>query len=214
MEMMRNEPAACAHPRAHQAVWNRSVGIDWKRLSVAWTDAEAEPRPTNANARLAIVVAVAVVSPRPIITVPDDHATIAPVMPALACVVTNHSCLVKQRRAVSDLNLVGGISARGYEGTGAGEECQCQFSHVHLLSVEAPSSQWETPTANVSTKGTVPTKLALVIDMNRTLDGTVRAKMFPIGNVASEPSSSLNSLPFAQILRVPQSLIRPPSLSV
>jgi hypothetical protein len=40
-------------------------------------------------------------------------------MPALACVVTNHSCLVKQRRAVSDLNLVGGISARGYEGAGA-----------------------------------------------------------------------------------------------
>src|SRR5258707_174537 len=136
--MMRNEPAACAHPRAHRAVWNRSVGIDWKRLSVAWTDAEAEPRPTNANARLAVVVAVAVVSPRPIITVPDDHATIAPGMPALACVVTNQSCLVKQRRAVPDLNLVGGISARGYEGTGAGEECQCQFSHVHLLSVEAP----------------------------------------------------------------------------
>jgi hypothetical protein len=208
---MRNEPAACAHSRAHRAVWNRSVGIDWKtgslqlvrsrpsrllksaahRLPVAWTDAEAEPRPTNANARLAIVVAVAVVSPRPIITVPDDHATIAPGMPALACVVTNQSCLVKQRRAVSDLNLVGGISARGYEGTGAGEECQCQFSHVHFLSVEAPSSQWEAPTANVSTKGTVPTKLALVIDMNRTLDGTVRAKMFPIGNVASEPSSSL-----------------------
>jgi hypothetical protein len=61
-------------------------------------------------------------------------------MPALARVVTNQSCLVKQRRAVSDLNLVGGISARGYEGAGAGEECQCQFSHVHLLSVEAPSS--------------------------------------------------------------------------
>src|SRR5258707_12598740 len=76
------------------------------------------------------------------------------------------------------------------------------------------SSQWEAPTANVSTKGTVPTKLALVIDMNRTLDGTLREKMFPIGNVASEPSSSPNSLPFAQILRVPQSLIRPPSLSV
>src|SRR5258707_12253335 len=186
--MMRNEPAACAHPRAHRAVWNRSVGIDWKRLSVAWTDAEAEPRPTNANARLAIVVAVAVVSPRPIRTVPDDHATIAPGMPALACVITNQSCLVKQKRAVSDLNVVGGISARGYEGTGAGEECQCQFSHVHLLSVEAPSSQWEAPTANVSTKGTVPTKLALVIHMNRTLDGTVRAKMFPIGNVASAAS--------------------------
>jgi hypothetical protein len=115
-------------------------------------------------------------------------------MPALACVVTNQSCLVKQRRAVSDLNLVGGVSARGYEGAGAGKECQCQFSHVHLLSVKAPSSQWEAPTANVSTKGTVPKQLALVIDMNRTLDGTVRAKTFPIGNVASEPSSRLSSL--------------------
>jgi hypothetical protein len=115
-------------------------------------------------------------------------------MPALACVVTNQSCLVEQRRAVSDLNLVGGISARGYEGTDAGEECQCQFFHVHLLSVEAPSSQREVPTGNVSTKGTVPTKLALVIDMNRILDGTVRAKMFPLGNVASEPSSSLLAL--------------------
>jgi hypothetical protein len=52
------------------------------------------------------------------------------------------------------------------------------------------------PTANVSTKGTVPKQLALVIDMNRTLDGTVLAKMFPIGNVASKPSSSLNSLAF------------------
>jgi hypothetical protein len=145
-----------------------------------WTDAEAEPRPTNANARLAIVVAVAVVSPRPIITVPDDHATIALGMPASACVVTNQSCLMKQRRAFSDLILVGGISTRGYEGTGAGEECQCQFSHVHLLSVEAPSSRSEAPTENVSTKGSVPTKLALVIDMNRTVAGTDRAKMFPI----------------------------------
>src|SRR6266404_7869171 len=72
-------------------------------------------------------------------------------MPALACVVTNQSCLVKQRRAVSDLNLVGGIRARGYEGTGAGEECQCQFSHVHLLSGKAPRT-------NVSTRAPVPRK--------------------------------------------------------
>ncbi|MGB8607493.1 hypothetical protein, partial [Bradyrhizobium sp.] len=61
----------------------------------------------------------------------------------------------------------------------------------------------EAPTANVSTKGSVPTKLALVIDMNRTLAGTNHAKMFPIGNVASEPSKQL---PFQQILRVPQSV--------
>jgi len=94
----------------------------------------------NANARSAIVVAIVVVivSPRCVIAVPDDHATITPGIPALAGVVTNQPCLMKQRRAVSDLNLVGGISARGYEGTGAGEECQCQFSHVHLLSEEAP----------------------------------------------------------------------------
>jgi hypothetical protein len=32
-------------------------------------------------------------------------------MPALAGVVTNPSCLVKQRRAITDLNLVSGISA-------------------------------------------------------------------------------------------------------
>jgi hypothetical protein len=92
----------------------------------------------NAYAGPAIVAAivVVVVSPRCIITVsvPNDHPTIAPAMPALAGVVTNQSCLVKQRRAISDLYLVsGGISARGYEGTGAGEECQCQFSHVRLL---------------------------------------------------------------------------------
>jgi hypothetical protein len=55
-------------------------------------------------------------------------------MPALADVVTNHACLMKQRRAVTDLNFVSSISARGYEGTGAGEECQCQFSHVRLLN--------------------------------------------------------------------------------
>jgi hypothetical protein len=75
----------------------------------------------NAEARRAIVVAVVVVSPRTIVTLPDDHATITPGIPALAGVVTNQSYLLKQRRAVSDLNLVGGVSARGYEGTGAGE---------------------------------------------------------------------------------------------
>src|SRR6266702_7010023 len=139
----------------------------------------------NANARSAIVVAIVVVivSPRCVIIVPDDHATIAPGIPALAGVVTNQPCLVKQRRAVSDLNLVGGISARGYEGTGAGEECQCQFSHVHLLSEEAPR-------ANVSTRAPVPGKLALPSTWNKTLDGT-GAQKFLIGNVASEPSSRL-----------------------
>src|SRR6266516_290130 len=128
-------------------------------LPVAWTDAKAESRAVNANARRAIVVAV-VVSPRSIVTVADDHATITSGIPALAGVVTNQPCLVKQRRAVSDLNLVGGIGARGYEGTGAGEECQCQFSHVHLLSEEAPR-------ANVSPKAPVPRKLVLVIDMEQ-----------------------------------------------
>src|SRR4030081_3647497 len=71
---------------------------------------------------------------RPIIAVPDDHTAITPGMPALGDVVTNHACLMKQRRAVTDLNFVSSISARGYEGTGAGEECQCQFSHVRLLN--------------------------------------------------------------------------------
>src|SRR6478736_5264579 len=98
-----------------------------------------------------MVVAVVVVSPRSVITVPDDHATITPGMPALADVVTNQSCLVKQRRAVSDLNLVGGVGARGYEGTGAGEQCQCQFSHVHLLL-------WSPDTERLS-QSAVPTKI-------------------------------------------------------
>src|SRR6266699_1712376 len=130
----------------------------------------------NANARSAIVVAIVVVivSPRCVIAVPDDHATITPGIPALAGVVTNQPCLMKQRRAVSDLNLVGGISARGYEGTGAGEECQCQFSHVHLLSEEAPR-------ANVSTRAPVPGKLALVIDMEQPLMEPAAQKCSPSG---------------------------------
>jgi hypothetical protein len=90
-------------------------------LPIGWTNADAESRPVNAEARRAIVVAVGVVSPRTIITLADDHATITPGIPALAGVVTDQSYLLKQRRAVSDLNLVGGVGARGYEGTGAGE---------------------------------------------------------------------------------------------
>src|SRR5512132_3428817 len=65
-------------------------------LPVGWTNADAEPRPVNAEARRAIVVAVVVVSPRTIITLPDDHATITPGIPALAGVVTNQSYLLKQ----------------------------------------------------------------------------------------------------------------------
>src|SRR6476646_75496 len=98
-----------------------------------------------------MVVAVVVVSPRCVIIVSDDHATITPGIPALAGLVTNQSCLVKQRRAVSDLNLVGGVGARGNEGTGDGEECQCQFSHVHLLL-------WSPDTERLS-QSAVPPKL-------------------------------------------------------
>ena len=119
---------------------SRVFAPPWKaRLKWAlpvWTEAEPEARPINANARSTIVVAIVVVviSPRSIIGVSlADHATITPGMPASACVVTNQSRLVQRGRAISDLNLVSGISARGYEGTGAGKECQCQFSHVHLL---------------------------------------------------------------------------------
>src|SRR6478736_10077875 len=107
-----------------------------------------------------MVVAVVVVSPRSVITVPDDRATITPGMPALADVVTNQSCLVKQRRAVSDLNLVGGVGARGNEGTGAGEQCQCQFSHVHVLSVVALS-------AKKKSKAPFQQKLAPIVDVNK-----------------------------------------------
>src|SRR6266404_4610141 len=66
-------------------------------LPVAWTDANAEPRSTNADARPAMVIAVVVVSPGRVIIVSDDHATITPGIPASAGVVTNQSCLVKQR---------------------------------------------------------------------------------------------------------------------
>src|SRR6266403_6400434 len=118
-----------------------------------------------------MVVAIVVVSPRCVIIVSDDHATITSGIPALAGVVTNQPCLVKQRRAVSDLNLVGGIGARGYEGTGAGEECQCQFSHVHLLSEEAPRT-------NVSTRAPVPRKLALVHRLGTQLLMEPAATMF------------------------------------
>src|SRR6266403_2349894 len=170
---MRSEPQRAPTQRlAHRAVWDCSVGIVRENralssseldglhacsrrrlftLPVGWTNADAESRPTNAEARRAMVVAVVVVSPRSIITLADDHATITPGMPALAGVVTNQSYLLKQRRAVSDLNLVGGVGARGYEGTGAGEQ-QCQFSHVHLLS--------KTPKSERLSQGAVPTKLA------------------------------------------------------
>src|SRR5260370_13203309 len=94
-----------------------------------------------------MVVAAVVVSPRCVIIVSDDHATITPGMPTLADIVTNQSCLVKQRRAVSDLNLVGGVGARAYEATGPGEQCQCQFSHAHILSSGAlrPNSSTKPP---------------------------------------------------------------------
>jgi hypothetical protein len=90
-------------------------------LPIGWTNADAESRPVNAEARRAIVVAVVIVSPRTVVTLPDDHATVTPGIPALAGVVTNQPYLLKQGRAFSDLNLVGGVGARGYEGTGAGE---------------------------------------------------------------------------------------------
>src|SRR5260370_22684650 len=153
------------------------------RLPVAWTDADAEPRPTNAEAGPGMVVAVVVVSPRCVIIVSDDHATITPGMPTLADIVTNQSCLVKQRRAVSDLNLVGGVGARGYEGTGAGEQCQCQFSHVPILpvgalranvSTKAPFQQkWQPPSTWTKLHGTN----ASVPGGDRTL-GTFRPPVF------------------------------------
>ena len=99
-----------------------------------WADTEAEPRPINAYARPAIVAAIVVVivSRSCIVTI-SDHATVTPGIPASAGVVTDYPCLMKEGGTASGLNLVGRICIRGYEGTGAGEQCQCQFSHVHLL---------------------------------------------------------------------------------
>src|SRR6266540_3814496 len=96
-------------------------------------DAEAEPRPINAYARPAIVTAIVVVivSRSCIVTVSDDRAT--PGIPASAGVVTDYPCLMKEGGTASGLNFVGRVCVRGYECTGAGEQCHCQFSHVHLL---------------------------------------------------------------------------------
>jgi hypothetical protein len=102
---------------------------------IASANTEAESRSINANAWLTIIVAIVVIAPPgTIIIVSNDHSTVTPGMPALAGVVTNDSCLMKQRRALSDLDPVSCISARRYEGAGAGEKCQCQLSHVHLSS--------------------------------------------------------------------------------
>jgi len=102
----------------------------------ASANTEAESRSINANARLTIVIAIVViVPPGTIIAVSDDHATVTAGMPALAGVVTNDSRLMKQRRALSDLNLVKRISARRYEGASASEKCHYQSSHVHFSSV-------------------------------------------------------------------------------
>src|SRR5260370_42272755 len=62
----------------------------------------------------------------------------------------------------------------------------------------------EAPRANVSTKAPFHQNWLTSSTWNKTLDGTVSAKMFPIGNVASDPLSSLQQgvdpVPFA-ILR-------------
>jgi len=105
-----------------------------------WADAEAEPRSINAYARPAIVAAIVVVIvSRSCVTISDDRAT--PGIPASAGVVTDYPCLMKEGGTASGLNLVGRICTRGYECTGAGEQCQCQFSHVHLLCAEVPDQK-------------------------------------------------------------------------
>src|SRR5258708_8453506 len=134
-----------------------------------------------------MVVAVVVVSPRCVVIVSDDHATITPGIPALAGVVTNQSCLVKQRRAVSDLNLVGGVGARGNEATGAGEQCQCQFSHVHFLSVGALR-------ANVSTKAPFQQKLAPVVGVNKISRNRWCKKVSPLGTSRRKPAGVFDKL--------------------
>jgi hypothetical protein len=98
------------------------------------TNTEAEPWPIDANARLTIVVAIVViVAPSwTIIILPNDHPTITPGVPALAGLVANHSRLMKQRRTLSDLDLIRRICARRHEGANAGEKCQYQVSHVRL----------------------------------------------------------------------------------
>src|SRR5882757_7364375 len=82
----------------------------------ASANTEAEARSINAYARLTIVVAVVViVPPGTVVSVSADHSTVTTRLPALAGVVTNDSRLMKQRRALSDLNLVRRVSARRYE---------------------------------------------------------------------------------------------------
>jgi hypothetical protein len=151
-------------------------------LPIGWTNADAESRSVNAEARRAIVVAVVVVSPRTIITLPDDYATITPGIPALAGVVTNQSYLLKQRRAVSDLNLIGGVGARGYEGTGAGEQCQCQFSHVHLL-LWSPKSERRSQSAVPTNIGSVPPTWTKLHGTNASVPGGER----PFGTFKLSP---------------------------
>jgi hypothetical protein len=131
-----------------------------------------------------MIVAVVVVSPRTVVTLPDDHATITPGMPALAGVVTDQSHLLKQRRAVSDLNLVGGVSARGYEGTGAGEQGQCQFSHVHLLL-------W-TPESKRLSQSAVPAKIGSLPRHGQNI--TEQTQVFPVGNDRTELQASDSNL--------------------
>src|SRR5437588_8933220 len=90
----------------------------------ASANTDAEPRSINANAGLTIVIAiVAIVAlPGSIIVVSGDHPTVTPGLPALAGVVTNESRLMKQRRTLSDLDLVSRIGARRHEGASAGEK--------------------------------------------------------------------------------------------
>src|SRR5437016_3886266 len=111
-----------------------SLASRGKRGSVARSDAEAKSRPIHAYARPIVVAAVvAIIVAAIVITVIPGPSIVTPGMPALAGAVTDQPCLLKQRRALSDLSRVSGVCVRGYEGTGAGEQCQCQSSHVHLL---------------------------------------------------------------------------------
>src|SRR6266700_613885 len=123
----------CTRRPADEVIGRATSAAQVSALSIT-TDAEAEPWPIKANARLTIVVPIVVIvlPPGTIIGVPDNHATVAAGMPALAGVITNDSRLLKQRRTLSDLDQVSRISARCYEGAGAGEKCQCQDSHVYL----------------------------------------------------------------------------------
>jgi hypothetical protein len=89
------------------------------------------------------------------------------------------------------LNLVGGVSARGYEGTGAGEQGQCQFSHVHLLL-------W-TPESKRLSQSAVPAKIGSLPRHGQNI--TEQTQVFPAGNDRTELQAlGFNLLPLRDSL--------------